>query len=70
MKFIPLDQLIVILQSGEKKMIDIRYLEYIFNLFGDDYYINRDTAEYELSLENEARKHFIRRIGDDKVTNT
>lgn len=66
MKFIPKNDLILMLQKGldDTELINKDLMEKIFEVYGDDYFKPDMNwfADWELCTENEKRKQFMREI--------
>ena len=56
MKCIPKEDLIKLLQCDDRSLISEITIKSMFELYADEYYINRDIGDYELSVENPVRK--------------
>lgn len=60
MKVIPTKELIVLLEHCDRETLNSRQMENIYKRYGDDYYIDEVSREYELCKENPERKEFLR----------
>lgn len=62
MKFISKGDLILILKlvrnTKDDEMLTIKNMEYVFNRYGDDYFI--EDGEFKLTTENEERKTILK----------
>lgn len=53
-------ELIILLEHCDKETLNSRQMENIYKRYGDDYYIDEVSGEYELCKENSERKEFLR----------
>lgn len=59
MKYIPTDELIILLKAHFPRCISVDSIHRLFDIYGDDYHKDSGSSPFELTNENQKRKNVI-----------